>query len=348
MPSGSGTVPEPPKGPPVPPDGPRSGGIGLVIGSGVAPERLGPAARAAEAFGFDEVWVSEDFFFSGGIAGAALALAATERIRIGLGVVSAMVRHPGQLAMELATLARAHPGRLVPGIGLGVPAWMDQMGSMPASPLSAIRESVTIVRRLLDGETVDLEGRVFSLTGAALAHPPHERLPLVIGAIGPRMLALSGSVADGTVLSVLAGEAYLGYARGLIEAARRAAGRTDDHRITLFAIYSVHADRAIARTAAREALAFYAAAGGANALTDVAGISDRLRELLDADRTRLAADLPEEWVDRLTVSGSPDDVVERIGRLRRAGADAIALFLVPASDAESSIELTARDVLPRL
>jgi alkanesulfonate monooxygenase SsuD/methylene tetrahydromethanopterin reductase-like flavin-dependent oxidoreductase (luciferase family) len=319
----------------------------LVIGSGMAPERLGSAARAAELAGFDEVWVSEDFFFNGGIAGAAIALAATERIRVGLGVVSAVVRHPAQLAMELTTLARAFPGRLLPGIGLGVPAWMDQMGLMPASPLGAVREATTMVRAMLDGLTVDVDGPLFSLRHGRLTHPPAERVPIVLGAVGPRMLELSGAVADGTVLSVVAGDDYLRFARAMVEEGRRRAGRTDRHRLTAFAICAIDRDGARARDAAREALAFYLAAGGVNALTESAGISERLVELLQGGPDRLAMAMPDDWVERLALAGTPDEVVVGIARLARAGADAVALFPVPAERAEEIIELAASEVLPR-
>jgi alkanesulfonate monooxygenase SsuD/methylene tetrahydromethanopterin reductase-like flavin-dependent oxidoreductase (luciferase family) len=311
------------------------------------PERLGEAARSAEDAGFDEVWVSEDFFFSGGIAGAAIALGATRQIRVGLGVVSAVVRHPAQLAMELATLARAYPGRLMPGIGLGVPAWMDQMGLMPASPVAAIRDCVTTVRALLDGETVTCEGGTHTLRHGRLTHAPVERLPIVLGVIGPRLLRLSGAIADGSVLSVLCGEEYLRFARGQIDAGRVRAGRTDDHRITAFAIYSVATDGEVARRAAREALAFYAGAGGPNALTDAAGISDELRALLGAGAD-LRTGMPDDWVDRLTISGTPEQVVARIRSLRSAGADAIALFPVPADETDELVRITAAQVLPRL
>jgi alkanesulfonate monooxygenase SsuD/methylene tetrahydromethanopterin reductase-like flavin-dependent oxidoreductase (luciferase family) len=326
----------------------RSLPIGVVVGSGLPPERLGPAARVAEGLGFDEVWVSEDFFFSGGIAGAALALAATRRIRIGLGVVSALVRHPALLAMELATLARAHPDRLVPGIGLGVPAWMGQMGLDHTSPLSVIRECVTIVRALLDGDVVDHEGRTFSLHDGHLVHPAPERLPIQLGVIGPKLLGLAGEVADGTVLSVLGGEAYIRFARERIEAGRAKAGRTDPHPITLFVLYSVSRDAAEARRAARAALAFYSVAGGVNALTDAAGISDELRTLMQGGVDAVRDGLPESWIADLTVSGSPDEVAERLRCLGAAGADAIALFPVPADRADEMIALTATDVLPLL
>ena len=322
--------------------------IGLVVGSGLAPEQLGSAARAAEDAGFDELWVSEDFFFNGGIASAAIALAATHHIPVGLGVVSALVRHPALLAMELATLSRAHPGRLMPGIGVGVPSWMDQMQLMPPSPLNAIRECVTIVRGLLNGEQMDLDGRTVYLRGARLTHGPREPVQITLGVIGPRMLRLSGGIADGSILSVLAGNEYIRFAREAIDAGREDAGRTSPHRITVIAIYSVDADANVAREAARDALAFYAAAGGINALTDAAGITDELSELLPGGPDAIRDAMPHDWVDRLTVSGTPVDVVRRLRELRRVGADGIALFPVPATRVDQLVATTASEVLPQL
>jgi len=210
--------------------------LGLVIGSAVGPEHLVASARSAEAAGFDEIWLAEDFFFTGGVAGANIALGATERIGVRLGVVSAVVRHPALLAMEVATTARAHPGRFLPGIGLGVPAWMRQMGLMPRSPLTAMRECVTGLRRLLRGEEVTENGEVFTFDGVRLVYPQTEPVPIHMGVLGPKMLQLSGEIADGSVLSVGAGVEYVTWARGQIDVGRERAGRTDPHHLTVFAI----------------------------------------------------------------------------------------------------------------
>jgi len=112
--------------------------------------------------GFDQLWLSEDYFFLGGISSTVAALQATKSIPVGLGIVSSVVRHPAVTAMEIATTARLFPGRLMAGIGHGVPAWTQQMGVYPASPLTAMREAVTAVRRLLDGETLTEDGNYFS------------------------------------------------------------------------------------------------------------------------------------------------------------------------------------------
>ncbi len=323
--------------------------LGLVIGSAVGPEHLVASARSAEAAGFDEIWLAEDFFFTGGVAGANIALGATERIGVRLGVVSAVVRHPALLAMEVATTARAHPGRFLPGIGLGVPAWMRQMGLMPRSPLTAMRECVTGLRRLLRGEEVTENGEVFTFDGVRLVYPQTEPVPIHMGVLGPKMLQLSGEIADGSVLSVGAGVEYVTWARGQIDVGRERAGRTDPHHLTVFAIYSVDHDPQRAVAAARATLAFYKAVGGRNALTDVAGVSDRLEEMLARGGPEtVAAEMPDDWVERLTVAGSPHDVTEKIRRLLAAGADSVALFPTPGERAADIIALTAAEVLPRL
>ena len=121
--------------------------LGLVVGSIVRPERLAEAAGLAETAGFDELWIAEELFITGGISAANIALAGSERLRVGLGVVSAMVRHPALLGMEIATTARAYPGRFLPGIGLGVPDWMRKMNLFPQSPLTAVKVSAAINTR---------------------------------------------------------------------------------------------------------------------------------------------------------------------------------------------------------
>ena len=231
--------------------------MGLVFGSAIGPESLAPGARMAEELGFDEVWLSEDYFFTGGVAGAASALSATTDLTVGIGVVSAVARHPALLAMELATLERQHPGRLRPGIGLGVPAWLDQMGLRPESSLGAVRECVTAVRALLAGERLDRPDGTFTFDGVQLTYPLETPPAISMGVSGPRMLRLSGEVADATLLSVTAGADYVRWARERIDEGRAAAGRDEPHRVTVFALFSVDEDGDRARAATRSQLAFY-------------------------------------------------------------------------------------------
>jgi alkanesulfonate monooxygenase SsuD/methylene tetrahydromethanopterin reductase-like flavin-dependent oxidoreductase (luciferase family) len=323
--------------------------IGLVLGSAVPPEQIRDAAATAEACGFDEIWLAEDYFFTGGVSGASLALGATSTISVGLGVVSAVARHPALLAMEISTLARIYGDRLVAGIGLGVPAWIRQMGLHPRSPLAALRECVTTTKSLLRGETVDLRGEVFSFDNVTLAYPNAQTVtPVRMGGLGPKMLQLSGEVADGSVLSVSASLEYVRWAKARIDEGRARGGRTDDHPVTVFGIYAVAEDGDEARASARARLAFYRQ-NGSNGLTDVYGISDELDALVKrGGYEAVLAGMPDQWVEDLTIAGTPEECAARISAYYEAGADSVALFPVETERTDEIVKLTAEDVLPRL
>lgn len=113
--------------------------VGLLLGSMISPEQIISTARLGEELGFSGLRFAEDYFYTGGISAVTTALDDTERIPIGTGIVAAVVRHPAVLAMEIATIARMHPGRFRPGIALGLPSWLRQMGIHPTSTLGAVR-----------------------------------------------------------------------------------------------------------------------------------------------------------------------------------------------------------------
>ncbi len=323
--------------------------VGLVLGSAIAPSDLASAARTAEQGGFDEIWLAEDFFFTGGISGASLVLSSTHRTVVGLGVVSAMVRHPALLAMEVSTISAAYPGRLIAGLGLGVPAWVRQMGLHPRSPLAAMRESVSSVRRLLLGETIDEQGGVFDFHDVKLTYPETGvPTPIHMGVTGPKMLQLSGEIAEGTVLSVAAGHDYVRWARERIDEGQRLGGRSGPHRITVFAIYSVADDPGEARRAVRDPLAFYKSLG-TNALTDVYGISPQLRGLIDQGGYEAVREgMPDQWIEDLTIAGSPQEVAAKIESFYEIGADCVALFPMPSDQVDRMVKMTSEQVLPLL
>lgn len=161
------------------------------------------------------------------------------------------------------------------------------------------------------------------------------------------MLQLSGEVADGTLLSVLAGTAYVRWAREQIEIGRARSGKHQPHRITTFALCAIDVDSSVAKANARKAVAFYLAAGGPNAITDAYGISEELRTLIaDAGPDGIAHDMPDAWVEDLAVAGTPEECRDKIRTLLEAGADRVALFPTPAENAAATVAALASDVLP--
>jgi len=323
--------------------------VGLVLGSHLAPEQIASTARLGEQLGFRELWLAEDYFFTGGISGAAAALGATHQIPVGLGIVSAMVRHPALLAMEISTLTRMYPGRVRPGIGLGVPSWVRQMGLMPRSRVGAMRECVSSLRRLLAGEDLTEQGEYFSFNQVKLTYPPSEPVPVFMGIIGPKMLHLSGEIADGTVGSVMAGTRYLTWAREQIASGQAAAGRSSaPHPFAAFTMFSIDRDGERARAAIQPTMAFYLAADPVNAMTEVYGIAEKTSTLAEAGPAAVEAGIEEAWVEDLVVAGDPDECTAKIQALLTAGADTVVLFPTPAERAEEMLELAAAEVLPRL
>lgn len=274
--------------------------LGIVVRPELAPESLADHAVAAETAGFRELWLWEDCFLAGGIAAAATALAATERITVGLGVMPAPVRNAAFAAMEIAGLARLHPDRFHAGLGHGVDEWMRQVGAKPASQLGLLEETVAAVRALLAGETVSVEGRYVRLREVALDHPPASVPPVSVGVRGPKSLELAGRVADGTVLDTLSSPAYVRWARERIDAGRSAAGRTDAHRLTVYA--------------------WLAADGAAEAA--VRRGADESRAQGGPQAAFLQPDTP---LSDLAVAGDDESRARTLAELEQAGADCVVL-----------------------
>lgn len=209
--------------------------IGVVLRPELPPEAIVAAARAADEAGVDEVWLWEDCFFSGGIATAASVLAVTSRVRVGIGVLPTPLRNIALTAIEVATLARLHPGRLRVGLGHGVQDWMGQVGSRVKSPMTLLREQMSALTALLDGDAVSTAGRYVTLDDVKLDWPPIEPPPLLVGATGPKTLALSGETSSGTILTSETSPEQLQDARSHI-----AAG--PDHDIVVYVDWADESD----------------------------------------------------------------------------------------------------------
>lgn len=192
--------------------------IGLILPPDQPPEGLVDLASAAEDAGVPELWLWEDCFAPGGMTAAAAILGATSTMRVGVGLFPAPLRNVALTAMEIATLARMFPDRLLPGVGHGVQSWMSQAGARVASPLTLLREYTDALHQLLSGDEVTVEGRYVRLDRVQLRYPPPP-VPLWVGGEGPKTLALAGAVGDGLILT---GGLSVERVRESIETARRA------------------------------------------------------------------------------------------------------------------------------
>ncbi|ODU07496.1 MAG: luciferase [Pseudonocardia sp. SCN 72-86] len=292
---------------------------------------LVPFARAAEQAGFEELWIVEDLGFHGGVTQAATALASTSTIRVGLGILPVATRNVAFAAMELASLADLFPGRVVAGIGHGVPTWIRQVGAWPASPLTLFSEYAAALTALLRGERVTTDGRYVSLADVGLESPPATPPPVVAGVRGPKSLAVARDVLDGVVLAEPSAAPYVAQARSAVGPAAR---------LVVFAFAALDDDGARARELVRPLLAGLGDAE-LSAHVDPLPFAADLRALRarHASGEWFAADLPDVWVDALTLAGTAADVRARIDDLGAAGADTVVLIPVGGADAGTPARL---------
>jgi alkanesulfonate monooxygenase SsuD/methylene tetrahydromethanopterin reductase-like flavin-dependent oxidoreductase (luciferase family) len=192
--------------------------LGAIFLPSNPPERLRDIARAADEAGLEELWLWEDCFLNSGIAAASAALAWTENLRVGIGILPVPFRNVALTAMEIATLRRMFGDRAIVGFGHGVQEWMGQVGARAASPMTLLREHVSALQALLRGESVTTEGRYVRLEGVQLDWPPESAPELLIGATGDKTLQLSGELAQGTILTGGTPPAGISRAQGLINA----------------------------------------------------------------------------------------------------------------------------------
>ena len=299
--------------------------LGIMYRREQPPEQLVSFVRSAEAAGYDEVWIVEDCFWGSGVAAVSTALAVTNKINVGLGIMPAVVRNPVFAAMEIATLAGIYPGRFLPGFGHGVAEWMEQIGAFPESQLAALGETVEAVKRLLKGEHFDFDGRHVHLKDVALEFPPKDVPPISLGVRGPKSLQMAGRVGDGTILAEFSAPEYVQWAREQI-----AQGQTEPkpHRLTVFAMAYFDADGEGAFNLAKARIGAAIAHGHIDPQLEAIGVLEQANALRRSNTLQSA--LPDAWVRDLVLAGAEEMVLDGVLRYIDAGAD--SLVLVPPTD----------------
>lgn len=317
--------------------------LGMCFDRTFDPALITDFARALDARA-EQLWVIEDCFYTGGISLAAAALAVTEELTVGLGILPARARTAAITAMEIATLCGLAPGRVLPGIGHGVQDWMAQMGVRPQSPVTALDEVLSSVGPLLDGEQVSTDGPYVYLDHVQLDQPPVPRPPVLAGVRGPNSLALAGRVADGVVLD-MAGPAYV----------RRAIKQADPpgpFRVVTVTAF-VTADRRM--DAYRSAAPWLAGQlESPSASIRAVPFFDELMAVFQRDGPDGLASIPADWWSELGAIGTLDDAMSHVEALEAAGVDDIAMFPAPdpaiaRAQLDDVVRLaSAREVSPRV
>ena len=310
-------------------------------------------AQYAEAKGFDAVWQADSRLVRDAVVPMAAFAANTERIKIGSGVIDIWTRNAARLASTFSTLDDLAPGRIICGLG----AWWDPLASKVgidrSRPLKVMREVVDATRGLLANETVSIDGYHVHLDGVELDYVYQERrpkdVPIYIGATGMQMMELTGEIADGAVLNYLVSPSYnVGALEALTRGAAKAGRTIDDIDRPQLVVCSVDDDRQAALDGARLLVTQYL--GQQPHIMKASGVP---QELLDEigkvltwpathDEVVAASKLvPDEIVQMITASGTPDEVRAKVDEYVAAGCTCPILYPL-ADDVHLMIETFSR------
>ncbi|MFM8827553.1 MAG: LLM class flavin-dependent oxidoreductase [Actinomycetota bacterium] len=295
-------------------------------------------ARYAESKGFEAVWQADSRLVRDAIVPMSAFAAVTDTIKIGSGVVDCWTRNPARLAATFSTLDDLAPGRVILGIG----AWWDPLASKVGisrdKPLRVMREIITSVRALLHNETVTFHGDFVHLDGVELDYVYQERrpkdVPIYLGATGLQMMELAGEIADGVVLNYLVSPDYNKTAiEALARGAEKKGRRWEDIDRPQLVVCSVHEDRKTALDMARLMVTQYL--GQQPHIMKASGVPqsllDKVGEVLTWPATHeqvVAASklVPDEIVQMLTASGTPEDARAKVREYMKDGATCPILY----------------------
>jgi 5,10-methylenetetrahydromethanopterin reductase len=289
------------------------------------------------------VSVYNDLFFQPAIYPLLLMAEVTERVRLGPAALNPFTLHPVEIAGQIAALDAVSRGRAYLGLVQG--SWLDALGMELRRPLTAIREAVEVIRRLLAGDDTGFDGAHFSLTpGARLQYEPiRAEVPLLIGTWGVRVAAYAGEVASEVKIGGTANP-------DLVPVMRSRIGN-DDVRIVVGAVTVVDQDAQAARRRAREEAALYfpVVAGRDPTLGVPDGLAQEVRRLVDAREREAAANLiPDALLDKLAFAGTPEDVARQAEALYDAGAARVEFGTPHGLTPARGVELLAERVVPGL
>ncbi len=294
--------------------------------------------KYAELRGFEAVWQAESRLVRDAIVPMAAFAAVTSRIKIGSGVINNWTRNAAVIAATFLTLDDLAEDRIYCGIG----AWWDplaaKVGIRRHRNLLAMREVVTVTRRLLNRERVSYDGVFVQLEDVELdvvhGRKTPRNVPIYIGATGPKMMALTGEIADGAVLNYLVSPKYNDMAMAQLELGAKKAGKSiDEVDRPQLVVCSVDHDRGKALDAARKLVTQYL--GQQPHIMKASGVSQDLLDEISQVLTWPATEaqileamklVPDDVVQMITASGRPDEVKAKVREYVAAGATCPILY----------------------
>jgi len=306
-------------------------------------------AKEVERLGFQQIWVCDHYhnrYVHSVLARLALE---TRGVQLGPGVTNPYLAHPALTAAAIATLNEISNGRAMLGMSSGDPFFLETVGIKQERPVTCVREAVSIVKRLLQGERVEFEGECFTCRGAKLRFKPGNNIPIYLGGRRRRMLRLAGEVADGALINASHPADIRDSVDNIREGLRQSKRSPDDFDFVAYMAVSVDKDEKRAREAARGVVAFIASSAPKESLVhraispqDVAVVRSYLSK---GELAKAREAVTDEMLDEFSVCGGVNELVSRVEVLRRIGITRVVIGSPIGPDPLKSLKLVAEKLV---
>lgn len=307
-------------------------------------------AIQAEKIGFDYLWITDHFNNRNVYVSLAIISAYTDKIKFGPGVTNPYLVHPVVTAQAVATLNEISPRRIVCGLGVGDKTTLQMVNLNQTSPLATVQESVRIIREITSGRTLDMNGEIFSVSGAKLNFKVASPVRIFVGAQGPKMLALAAEIGDGVLINASYPKDVESAMNHIKEGLVRASKNIHDLSIGAYTSFSVASEYGEAFKAVVPVVA-YIVAGSPETILQKHGIAvdtaSKIREAIVHGRWKEAfSNVDGVMVEAFSVCGTPETCVEKIDKLVKAGVDQIVAGSPIGPNMRKSISMIATEVFP--
>lgn len=325
--------------------------IALGFNPTISAKEAAGYARAAEARGYESLWVHEHPFIKDAISLLSSAISTTSKIKLGSGCISVVTRHPLLAATTFLSLNDMSEGRVIMGIGLGGFPWLPKIGVnvfpvQKTQPLKRIKEFLTITNGLLNGDTVSLNGEFFKVQDIKLETKPSKKFPIYLAAFGPLSLRMAAKLVSGVIISpALMTPEVTGEKVKFVRQGERGGKRVD---VASYVLSAVSDDVQQARNLMKSYyfLLYQVAEVLKPEIFEPYGLKEKdLEPIKEAWRKRdlaaAAKAMPDAVVDALTLTGSAEHCVSRLDDYRRAGVE--LPIVMPIGDVDAAIRAFAAE-----
>jgi 5,10-methylenetetrahydromethanopterin reductase len=308
-------------------------------------------AIQSERLGFDYVWVTDHFNNRNVYVSLTLIANYTNQIRLGPGLTNPYLVHPVVTAQAIGSLNEIAPGRVICGIGVGDKTTLNMLKTPQVKPLSAVREAVKIIRDMCAGKRTALKGEVFNVEGASFLFQIQDRIPIFIGAQGPRMLALASEIGDGVLINASHPKDVEKAVKVVAEAAARVNRAPGEPIVAAYTSFSISSDAKRAVKAVTPVVA-YIVAGCPEPILNAHGIpieaANKIRESITHAKWKDAfSQVTPEMIEAFSICGIPEECLSKVERLLKIGVTQFVVGSPIGPNIRESIDLIGREIIPR-